>query len=127
MHITLRREETEAKYQEWLKVPLKQKCCFCRELSYKVAKKKTAIKIEWKYWALMYNQFPYDKVYETHDLLFCKRHVDWGDLTVKEITEYNQIMKELRPLYHQLVENIGSRISQPSHYHIHLCKFYEGE
>jgi hypothetical protein len=73
----------------------------------------------------MKNDFKYDRIFAEHDMLFPVRHVEWGDLTVNEITEYNQIMARLRPKYQQLMENIGERVSQKFHYHIHLAKFLD--
>jgi len=123
MHITLRTPEMETKYQAWLKEPKDHKCCFCREELYWKNKTKTAITHDWKHWHLMRNDFPYDKVFGQHDLLFCKRHVDWSQLTVEEVEEYAEVLKLVKPKYQQLLENIGDRISQPSHFHIHLAKF----
>jgi len=119
MHITLRKPETEIKYQDWLNSPKDEACCFCRELNSPTS----IIKRRWEYWALMANDYPYDKVFNQHDLLFSLRHVSWEDLTVKEVEEYNHILKKLKPGYHQLLENVGDRISQKSHYHIHLARF----
>jgi diadenosine tetraphosphate (Ap4A) HIT family hydrolase len=123
MPISLRTKQTEQKYQDYLKTEEAQGCCFCRELKKFDADQESAVILRWQYWAVMRNNFPYDGVYETHDLLFPVRHVDFGDLTVKEVTEYNQIINSLRKTYHQSLENFGERQSQKGHYHIHFCKF----
>lgn len=121
MNTTLRTPETEEAYQRYLLTGDKD-CCFCRELDRYKNSPFTAIKRTWGFWMLMQNEYPYDRVYTTHDMLAPLRHVDWQDLTVKEVTEYNRIMNELRGKYQQLVENLGDRQSQPGHYHIHLAK-----
>lgn len=123
MTISLRTKTTEDKYQSYLQTEEAQGCCFCREFKKECEAIPSSVKRHWKYWALAKNQFPYDAVYQTHDLLFPVRHVDFGDLTVKEVSEYNRIIKELREEYHQVLENFGERQSQKGHYHIHFCKF----
>ena len=124
MNVSLRTPEMEEKYQEYLKQPKEVKCCFCREIVFRLANATSAITREWKNWYLMSNDFPYDAVFSRHDLLFPKRHVPHGELTLDEVDELKKILEELSPEYHQLIENLGSRISQPGHWHIHLCVFY---
>ena len=119
----MRTPETEEKYQNYLKTPEAQGCCFCRELRKFDNEQISSVKMKWQYWALMVNDYKYDKIFNEHDMLFPLRHVEWGDLTVKEITEYNQIIGKLRADYHQLMENLGERVSQKGHYHIHLARF----
>jgi hypothetical protein len=123
MNITMRTPEVEEKYQNYLKTPEASGCPFCRELRKFDNEKISSVKMKWQYWALMANDYPYGKVFGKHDMLFPLRHVEWGDLTVKEITEYNQIIGKLRADYHQLMENLGERQSQKGHWHQHLARF----
>ena len=71
----------------------------------------------------MPNEYRYDRIYGVHDMLFLKRHVDYNQITLEEMNEYNRILKILEPNYHQFVRNIGDKQSQPGHFHIHLCRF----
>lgn len=119
--ISLRTPETEAKYQAFKKTKEADGCCFCREVEKFEKEEDTAVICTWEHWGLMWNDFPYDAVYDTHHLLFPLRHVDYEDLTLKEIEEYRQIVKNLD--YHQSVENFGERQSQKGHWHIHFCNF----
>lgn len=123
MDITLRTKETQKRYEDYLKTNISSMCCFCREIMYSELNEKSEITHKWNHWYLMPNAYPYDVVYKDHHLLFSKRHVSYEELTVKEIKEYEYIMSKLRPGYHQLVENLGDRISQKGHYHVHLCRF----
>ena len=119
MDITLRTDKVQKKYMEYLATPKSKECCFCRERD-----SDSIIKRKYKYWLLMHNEYPYDKVYRQHDLLSSKRHVGWGDLTVNEIAEYNIIRDELREKYEQTIENLGAASSQRGHFHIHYFNFY---
>lgn len=123
MDITLRTKETQKRYEDYLKTPQSKECCFCRESRNKKQGRKSEITTSWKYWELMPNEYPYSLVYKDHHLLFSKRHVPYEKLTIEEIVEYEKIMNKLRKEYHQLVENLGDRISQKGHYHVHLCRF----
>lgn len=125
MPVSLRTPEMEDKYQKYLKTDLAKNCCFCRELDKHNSGYSSAVIKEYDCWVIMKNDFPYNMVYSVHNLLFPKRHVDFADLTVKEISEYNRILNEVRKDYHQQLENFGDRQSQKGHFHIHICKFNE--
>lgn len=123
MRLSLRLPETEHRYQIYLSEDKAIQCCFCREREFFKNSAKSAIIAEWTHWYLMFNEFPYDQFYQKHDLLFPKRHVEKGELTMNEMKEYNRIISNYSADYHQKMENLGDRISQPGHYHIHLLKF----
>lgn len=79
-----------------------------------------------KYWRVMRNQYPYDKVAETSWVLMPRRCVsEWGQLTSKERREY----REFRLIAGDYGVNFfmwSTPVTQsvPTHYHEHLLRLY---
>ncbi len=117
---TLRTFKTEGIYMRQMQDRIKNPqnyntCIFCA--------KELLIK-EFKYWMILKNRFPYDRIYEKSHMLAVKRHAaSEADLTVNEIMELRMIKKDHLKNYHVLLENVGARISIKDHFHLHILKF----
>lgn len=115
----LRRPETKAKYQLYLKEK-RDGCpfCFTDGVERRILKK-------YNYWYITENLFPYDVDYEVSHILVTSRHLEsiW-DLNEEEQAEYLEIRAELSGLgkYNELLENFPSTRSQ-IHYHVHLLAY----
>lgn len=119
VQLTMRSSLTEKKYMDFLQKKtegrLPTKCIFCE--------KELLIK-NFKYWVLLENRFPYDRLFQTSHMLAPKRHAaSEVDLTLKEITELRRIKKKHLTNYHVILENVGVRISIKNHFHLHLLTF----
>lgn len=81
---------------------------------------------EFKYWKLVKNQFPYDKVASRHYLLTVKRHVGKEEnLTRKEKDELIEIkngyLAKTKLMF--VLENLPKRQSAKDHFHLHVIKW----
>ena len=108
--MTLRTKKTEDIYQKFL-AKRKISCIFCaRDLFIR----------EFKYWILLQNKFPYDKIASEHYLLATKRHIqEPEEMNKEERTELYQLQKDLD--YNMFILNKQSDRSQ-QHLHFHLIK-----
>ncbi len=79
---------------------------------------------EYKYWAIIENLFPYDKVANVSHILITKRLVlfDWNMLNEEEIKEFNLIKKDISNEYDCVVENLPLHKSIQLHFHVHVLK-----
>lgn len=77
---------------------------------------------KYKYWTVAKNDFPYDKVTNTHNLLILNRHTgNEENLTVSEVSELFKIKKiYLQNDEYELLENNIKRKSIKDHFHLHL-------
>lgn len=74
------------------------------------------------YWAVIPNDFPYDRVFETHHLLVPKRVFAFAsDMTSEEFDELQQIKIDLDKNYDSVLENLYERRSVHKHFHLQLC------
>lgn len=112
MKITLRTPETEKIYADYRKTADLSECPMCRE-----AKNGNG---GFKYWVIVPNRFPYDRVFSTSHLLITKRHCE--KMSAEEMAELEDIKGRLYPKYEQLLENLGSSKTIPIHCHYHLLK-----
>lgn len=82
---------------------------------------------EYKYWRLIENDFPYDRVAKKHSLLSPRRNFinDW-EMKDEERQELFEIKKEVSESqeYDSILENIPHNRSLPSHYHLHFVKWH---
>lgn len=88
----------------------------------------TTIIREYDYWAIIANDFPYDTIFTTHDLLLPKRHFAFiRDATDAERHEYYRIKKELdqEGNYESLIENFSNSRSVEKHFHVHLVDWVD--
>jgi diadenosine tetraphosphate (Ap4A) HIT family hydrolase len=116
---TLRKPESEAIYGEFKKRMDKNYCPFCN---------RDLMRREFKYWIIVENRFPYDKVFKRHDILACKRHIkEWTEMTKDEWAELKsieyQIMNGEVGDYNLVIINVPKDRSIPRHLHFHLATY----
>lgn len=110
--MTLRSPETQARYDAVLK-----------EDTGRGLHDVPAIR-RFKYWKIIPNDFPYDLVFKTHDMLLPKRVVkERKQLTLAEVMEYEKIIEYIAPHYDCVLENFGRNRSVVGHYHVHLMEY----
>lgn len=80
---------------------------------------KTAIKT-FTYWKLIPNEFPYDLIASTHEMLVPLRHSTEQDLNADELQEFQSIKATDLQTYDYLVEATMKTKSIPQHFHLHL-------
>lgn len=74
-----------------------------------------------KYWVIIGNAFPYDRIAATHDMIVPKRHVAEEGVSQEEWREYATIKNEvLHTTYEFMIEATHRKKSIPGHFHIHL-------
>lgn len=113
--IDLRSAKTKNKYKKYLMNNKKINCIYCdREL----------FVCEFKYWIILENRFPYDKIAETCHMLAPKRHVAReDDLNEDEKEELLKIKKEKVAFYDIIMQSTVSATSRPDHFHLHLLRY----
>lgn len=73
------------------------------------------------YWKIIPNDFPYDKIAQTHHMLVPLRHVTEDDLTDEEKKELRDLkLSYLNEHYQYALEAMHKNKSIPGHFHIHL-------
>lgn len=86
-------------------------CALCREPSL----------VEFQYWRVTNNRFPYDQVASLHHMMVPKRHTNGDDLTPEEFSELALLKKEhVNEHYNFILEATPKTKSIPTHYHLHL-------
>jgi diadenosine tetraphosphate (Ap4A) HIT family hydrolase len=76
-----------------------------------------------KYWALIPTNYPYDLVSEIHHLLVPKRiYPSYREVSKEERAELMDIKDILKGRYDFIIENLPSKITIESHYHLHFIK-----
>jgi len=76
---------------------------------------------EFKYWRIITNLFPYDRISRIHHMIIPKRHISEKEISEKEKKEYELIKeKYIEKKYEFIVETTKSTKSIPEHFHIHL-------
>jgi hypothetical protein len=112
MNKTLRKPESEAKYQEYLKNK-PDGCPFCVEVS------------DVNLWRIQPAKFPYDAVYSKHDLLVPTRHVSRREeLTLQEEDWLQRLLSiyDSTDEYDSIMYNFRHKQTVPQHLHFHLLK-----
>ena len=109
----LRTEKTFKAYEKFKKDGfLADGCNLCKETK--------SIK-EFKYWRIINNMFPYDRVAKTSHIIIPKRHVSYEKLNKIEKKEFELIkLRYINKKYHFTMEAMKNRMSIPAHFHIHL-------
>ena len=80
-----------------------------------------------KYWILVENEFPYDKIASKHHLLVPLRKFKYDDeMTAAERDNLFLIKKDFtqEKRYDAILETLGHNRSIPDHYHIHCITFH---
>ncbi len=82
----------------------------------------TPTHLEFKYWRIVENTYPYDAVASKHHMLLTKRHLSADrDLTKEETDELIELKESvLDELYTFIMEALPRNKSIPGHYHLHL-------
>lgn len=78
---------------------------------------------DFKYWRIIPNAFPYDRVADVHHLLLLNRHSSGEDITPEEESELAELKKvALGSDYGFIMQTLGSTTSIPTHLHYHLIR-----
>lgn len=81
---------------------------------------------KWDYWILVKNEFPYDKIAQTHDLLIPTRFFsDVDEMEDLELNELYDIKEELADDYDVYCEATKSSRTVPEHFHIHCIEYIQ--
>lgn len=112
---SLRKPESHARYLEFVRSGKLPKCYLCEAKPIR----------EYKHWKIIENQFPYDAVAETTNMVAPKRHIKETELTWKELKELSEIKEDLHAEYDMIVENAHKNKLIPGHYHLHLLTLKE--
>lgn len=108
---TLRTPETDQRYKEHIQNGGLEECPLCR-----IEPTKT-----FTYWKIIPNEFPYDRVTDTHDMIVPLRHTAETELTHEERAELTTIQRGyVADTYQYMLEAMKNFRSVPAHYHIHL-------
>jgi diadenosine tetraphosphate (Ap4A) HIT family hydrolase len=76
---------------------------------------------EFKYWRIVENRFPYDKIANVHHMLIPKRHVGETELSPRETKELLALKQGyISAHYEYLIEAVHKQKSIPAHFHLHL-------
>ena len=111
--MNFRTKKTELSYQERLKNKKTKVCHLCSE-KYIIGHFKSFI--------VLVNQYPYDKISSTNDMLCLKRHAKY--LKARELIELQKIKRKFNKenFYDCMIENFDKVKSISGHWHIHLIK-----
>jgi hypothetical protein len=109
---TLRTPETEQKYQDMKDSgAMEKECRLCAE----------DVTLTFTHWKLIPNRFPYDKIFERHDMLIPIRHT--AEINEEEKSEFEEIKKSyINTHYRYIMEATHRTKSIPGHYHLHLVE-----
>ncbi len=109
---SLRTIESENVFQEYRKThPQNDGCIICERQGLK----------DFKFWKIIPNDFPYDKIAETHHMIVPLRHVTEDGLNVEELKELKEIKDTvLHTEYEYIIEATYKKKSIPEHFHLHL-------
>lgn len=76
---------------------------------------------EGKYWVVIPNDFPYDQIFQKHDLLIPKRIFPFAsDMTQEEFDELQRLKIDLDTHYDAVLENLYEGRSVHKHFHLQL-------
>lgn len=81
--------------------------------------------LDYDHWYLIENRFPYDMIYDEHDMLIPRSGVATREeLTLAEAIELTDIIDELSGQYDLVFENFKHRRSVLNLYHVHLASYH---
>src|SRR3989344_4231106 len=75
---------------------------------------------EFRYWRIVLNDFPYDRIARVHNMILPIRHIAGDGLNAEEIAELFEIKKKYLRDYDYIIETSNQRRSIPDHFHLHL-------
>lgn len=112
--VTLRTNKTEARYQEFLKQKRDDGCYLCKAPTIR----------EFRFWKIVRNEYPYDKIATVNHILATKRHCDESRLAIVEKEELLQLKKTvINECYDAVIESTHKKKSIPNHFHAQLIEF----
>jgi len=87
-------------------------CALCKEA--RLVKK-------FKYWKIIKNRFPHDRIAKINHIIIPKRHTIYEKLNKIEKEEFEKIkLNYIEKKYDVMLEATNKRKSIPEHHHIHL-------
>lgn len=79
---------------------------------------------KWKYWVLVKNDFPYNRIAKQHDMLIpLRKFALEQDMNLQEFWEYRDIKKEISEEYNAFLENSTNNRSIAKLFHLHCIKY----
>lgn len=109
---TLRTEETEIQYRAVKNHPRNGNPCRVCDIE--------PIEL-YKFWKIIPNEFPYDKIAKRHDMIIPLRHA--AELNDEERAEYEIIKSSYIDIHYRYILEATNRTkSIPAHYHLHLIE-----
>lgn len=115
MKLGARTKKTQARYERHKKAHFgKGVCKLCDKKSVPTLK-------DFRYWRIVKNRFPWDRIASIHHLLLPKRHTTYEKLSRAEKAE----LEKLKPSYINrsywiIAEATHRKKSIPGHFHLHL-------
>jgi hypothetical protein len=111
----VRTKKMHEKYQKYRKAHFKEGVCnLCH-------KTKTATIKSFRYWRIVPNLFPWDRIAKTHHMLIPKRHRTYEKLTPPEKKELEKLKPSyINQHYWVIAEATHRKKSIPDHFHLHL-------
>lgn len=109
----LRSDEMEQKYREYIKDGHMEIVC-------NLCDKATSVK-EFKYWKIVENIFPWDRIAKIQHMIIPKRHIMYQELNDEEKKEFDKIkLGYIEENYELIAEATHKKKSIPKHFHVHL-------
>jgi hypothetical protein len=114
---TLRTQETKQKYQKFIDEGLlADGCNLC----------KSPAVVEFKYWRIINNEFPYDLISDVHHMIVTKRHITEDKLNTEEKEELQSLkLGYINKEYEFMMEGTNRKKTIPEHFHVHLITVKE--
>lgn len=112
MRGSLRTKKGDAAYKKYQQAGgLAHGCVLCSKKALKT----------FRYWLVVKNAFPYDRIAKKHHMIIPKRHVIEEKLSVAEKKELQKIKRGyIAPRYQFVFEATAIMKSVPAHHHLHL-------
>ncbi len=109
-----RSEEMHQSYMDSInKGHLDDGCVLCKDTSI----------MDFEYWRIIDNLFPYDTVSEVHHMILPKDHIKESDLPQEALKEFSELKTGyLNEEYNFVLEALPKDKSIPAHHHLHLIK-----
>ncbi len=76
---------------------------------------------EFTHWKVVLNDFPYDRIADTHHMIIPRRHASEDEIMEEEWREYAAIKAGfISDTYEYIMESTHRRKTIPAHFHVHL-------
>jgi diadenosine tetraphosphate (Ap4A) HIT family hydrolase len=107
----LRTKELKERYKSYREAGgLQDGCALCAKPTKQI----------FRHWKVVVNEFPYDLIAESHDMIIPVRHVTEKEITTEEWQEYQTIKADFIQQYDYIIEATNKTKSIPEHFHLHL-------